>query len=492
MDKIAIVDFGSRYMDLIDLRLREFGVETTVLSPEDTEEIKDPEIKGLILSGGPKSVIDITSPKPHPNLFELDKPVLGICYGHQVIASQLGGKVERFDEKEYGEKEIEVETDDKLFSGIASRIKVWMSHHDFVIRMPDEFKTLIGREGIITAYKHRNKKIWGVQFHPEVYRSQQGRQIFSNFLDICNCPPQFSASSCKQRMIEDLKKKLEGKRALAILTGSAEDYVAAELAARATGDQNKLKTLFVEHGLHRQGELEGAQDLFASKSQLRIATVADEVYKELASTSERENKRKIVAKCYNDLIDQISQEESMDYLIVGRVRAGDEHQLTLRRGEEEDYAYQAQAEIERLNPIQEINRNQLRGLGVDLGLPDLITHRSPLLNPKLSLAAQIDGQVTEKKVKTLRKAEEIILDTLKKHGLLDKYSHVPLLLDVPFNRKGNSISYMLALDFRKTHEKRSNSFSRPKWQLLEDITGKISQQLPEVQHVVYDVTASPQ
>ena len=427
---VLILDFGSQYTQLIARRVRELGTYSLILPfNAEPETINKLDPVALILSGGPQSVYGKGAPRVGPEIFNLGLPVLGICYGMQLTAQILEGKVQASEDREYGRATIKVKTDVRLFAGTPQEQKVWMSHGDFVKRLPPGFKTIASTGNApIAGFANENRRIYGVQFHPEVHHTDYGTTILKNFLEIAGAEENWSLSSYKEHLIEDIRNRVQGTHAIAGLSGGVDSTVAATIVAEAVG--RNLTCIFVDTGLLRKNEAREVVEFF-KKFHLKVKKVdaSNLFFRKLAGVEDPQQKRKIIGALFVDVFEREANKLlDVEYLVQGTLYPDVIESIPVYGPSASIKAHHnvkgggmpEKINLKLIEPLRMLFKDEVRRLGTELGIPSTIIRRHPFPGP--GLAVRILGAVTREKVKTLQEADAIFLEELRGAGLYDSIS----------------------------------------------------------------------
>ncbi len=505
--RVLIVDFGSQVTQLIARRVRESGVYCEIHPYDKVEAILDDFAPAaVILSGGPASTTEDESPRATPRLFDLGVPVLGVCYGEQLICAQLGGKVEGGHHREFGRAEIVITRDSPLFAGIGAvdhRETVWMSHGDRVVAIPDGFEVIATSTGApFAAIADETRKIYGVQFHPEVAHTPRGAQLLKNFTHgVAGLTGDWTMAAFRQEMVQRIRDQVGQGKVICGLSGGVDSSVAAVLIHEAVGAQ--LTCVFVDTGLLRQNEAEQVVGLF--KDHYNIPLIHVDASKEflgaLAGVSDPETKRKTIGKLFIDVFDrEAAKIDGATFLAQGTLYPDVVESVSARGGPSAvikshhnvgglpDYM-----KLKLVEPLRELFKDEVRALGVELGLAPAFVGRHPFPGP--GLAIRIPGEITPDKVATLQKADAIYLEEIRKAGLYDKiWQAFAVLLPVKtVGVMGDARTYedVLALRAVTSTDGMTADFFEFPWDVLGRTATRIINEVRGVNRVVYDVTSKP-
>jgi GMP synthase (glutamine-hydrolysing) len=506
-DTILIIDFGSQVTQLIARRLRESGVYTEILPcTTDPKNIRTAAPNGIILSGGPNSVALADTPRAPQIVFDLQVPVLGICYGQQTMCQQLGGRVEPGTSREFGRAELDVTETCALFDGLwpqGTAHTVWMSHGDHVAALPDGFRVVGKSDGApFAAVADESRQYYGVQFHPEVVHTQDGDKLLSRFaLDICGCSGSWSMAAYRARAIDAIRKQVGDGKVICGLSGGVDSSVTAVLIHEAIGDQ--LTCVFVDHGLLRKGEAEEVVRLFGGHYNIPLIhrDVSDMFLQRLAGVSDPEEKRKIIGGSFIEVFDEEAQKiEGARFLaqgtlypdVIESISAAGGSDVTIKShhnvgGLPDDM------KLDLVEPLRELFKDEVRNLGRELGLPEVLVSRHPFPGP--GLAIRVPGDITPEKLAILREADAVYLDEIRKAGLYDDiWQAFAVLLPVKtVGVMGDARSYEYVCALRAVTSSdgmtaESYGFSH---EFLARTATRIINAVKGVNRVVYDVTSKP-
>lgn len=503
-ETILVLDFGSQYSQLIARRIRECKVYSRIV-PFSTpvEKIREEAPMGIILSGGPASVYQDNAPKCDPEIFNLGIPVLGICYGLQLTVMTLGGKVARGHAREYGKAEIEITGESPLLDGLPSPLQVWMSHGDKVTALPEGFVTTAKTTNTeFAAIRHTEKKIYGIQFHPEVVHTHRGTEIIRNFaMRICGCSGNWTMESFIERSVREIQEKTAGQKVILGLSGGVDSSVAAALIHKAIGD--KLTCIFVNNGLLRKNEAERVQELFAGSFKMNLVYIdaTDRFLDKLAGVTEPEKKRKIIGHEFVNVFDDDAMKlKDVKFLAQGTTYPDviesvpiDGNPSAMIKSHHNVGGLPEKMNLKLLEPLSRLFKDEVREVGKKLGLPDEMVYRQPFPGP--GLAVRMLGAVNRKDLDTLREADIIIVDEMKKAGLYYKIWQA-FAVFVPVKTVGvmgdeRTYDNVIALRAVESQDGMTADWVRLPYELMERISTRIINEVNGVNRVVYDITSKP-
>jgi GMP synthase (glutamine-hydrolysing) len=500
-EMVVVLDFGGQYSHLIARRIRELKVFCEML-PFSTpvEEIKAIKPKGVVFSGGPSSVYQDRAPVCDPAFYDLGIPILGICYGMQLMAHQLGGAVSRANHREYGKTELSVLERDRLFSCLEPLEQCWMSHGDLVESPPPGFRvTARTGKAPVAAMAHPAKNLYAVQFHPEVAHTPKGQDVLKAFLyDICGCRGLWTMGSFLERAVAGVRRQVGDKKVLCALSGGVDSSVAAVLAHRAVGDQ--LTCVFVDHGLLRKGEAEQVRKTFKEKFRVNLVHVdaRERFLSKLAGVTGPERKRKIIGEEFIRVFeDEAAKLGQIDFLVQGTlypdvVESGTATAAVIKShhnvgGLPEDMRF------ELVEPLRWLFKDEVRVLGEEMGLPEEVVWRQPFPGP--GLAVRILGEVTADKVAVLQEADAIVEQEIRKAGLYRRiwqsFAVLPDMRSVGVMGDERTYSYTVAIRAVHSDDAMTADWVRLPYEVLEAISSRIVSEIKEINRVVYDITSKP-
>lgn len=499
---ILILDFGGQYNQLIARRVRECNVYSEVV-PFDIpiEKIKEKNPKGIIFTGGPASVYGENSPKCDEKIFTLGIPVLGICYGMQLMTHCLGGNVKTASTREYGETLVNLDNTSLLFKGFENTNTFLMSHTDYVEKIPDNFKKIAYTSVCPNAaMENCEKKLYGIQFHPEVNNSVNGTQVIKNFLyNICGCQGDWVMSSFTEDMIQTLKQKIGDKKALCALSGGVDSSVAAVLLSKAIG--KNLTCIFVDHGLLRKNEGDEVEEIFTKNYDLNFIRVnaKERFLNKLNGVTDPEKKRKIIGEEFIRVFEQEAKKiGSVDFLVQGTI-----YPDVIESGLGKSAVIKSHHNVgglpdyvdfkEIVEPLRDLFKDEVRKVGLELGIPENLVFRQPFPGP--GLAIRIIGDITENKLNILREADSIFREEIANanlHKSINQYFAVLTnLRSVGVMGDERTYDYTIALRAVETTDFMTGVWSKIPYEILEKISSRIVNEVKHVNRVVYDITSKP-
>ncbi len=503
--RILVLDFGAQYSQLIARRVREEHVYCE-LHPAtlDLASIRKFNPAGIILSGGPSSVLDADAPQCDLGVLELGVPILGICYGLQLLVHRLGGRVEAADNREYGRASLKIERDDPLFEGLESDSEqiVWMSHGDRVLELPSGMSVIASSGGSpFAAVRSEEAKIWGVQFHPEVVHTEGGRVMLSNFVrKICGCEPSWTMSAFAENAITSIREQVGSGRAVCGLSGGVDSSVAATLVHRAIGDQ--LTCIFVDHGMMRKNERAEVEALFRDALGFKLVAVdaSDLFLNALEGVSEPEQKRKIIGNLFIEVFeDEASKIGDVDFLVQGTLYPDVIESVSVRgksvtiKTHHNVGGLPEEMRLELVEPLRELFKDEVRAVGRELGLPAHVLGRHPFPGPGLGI--RILGEVTRDRLGSLREADAIMIEEIRAAGIYDEiWQALTVFLPVQsVGVMGDSRTYenVVAVRCVTSTDAMTADFAHIPYEVLAKISNRIINEVSGINRVVYDISSKP-
>jgi len=508
---IVVLDFGAQYSQLIARRIREQNVFSVVLPCNaKLEEIRSYSPAGIVLSGGPCSVYDQEAPAADPRVFELGVPLLGICYGLQFMVHKLGGKVRAADKREYGHAQVEVLDQSPLFAGVPKNLSVWMSHGDEAVELPEGFHLLARSPNAVAAIQNPQRRMWSVQFHPEVHHTQFGTQILKNFvLVICGAQPTWTAQHFIDSTVAQVRETVGKGHAICALSGGVDSAVAATLVDRALRDgkgPSRLTCVFVDNGVLRKNEFQKVQRNLRDKLGLHLVAVdaSERFLKRLAGVTDPETKRKIIGNEFIAVFDEEAhrieqQEGKVEWLVQGTLYPDVIESRSVRGPSQTIKTHHnvgglpETMKLKLIEPLKDLFKDEVRKIGRDLGMPEEILQRQPFPGP--GLAVRILGEVTAERLDILRECDDIVVNEIKKAGLYTKIwqSFAVLLPVMSVGVMGDQRTYAYTCALRAVH---SEDGMTADWvplphEVLKAISSRIVNEVKGVNRVVYDITSKP-
>ncbi|WP_178020211.1 glutamine-hydrolyzing GMP synthase [uncultured Paenibacillus sp.] len=500
-EMIVVLDFGGQYNQLIARRIRDLGVYSELL-PFNTpvERLREIAPKGIVFSGGPSSVYAEDAPHIDPAVYDIGVPIFGICYGMQLMAHQLGGKVERAEKREYGKADVDFAEHSALTRGLDAKQTVWMSHGDHVTQLPDGFVVDASTEHApIAGFANTNRNMYGVQFHPEVRHSVHGNEMIRNFLyEVCGCEGNWSMETFIEDAVRDIRDRVGDGKVLCALSGGVDSSVVAMLIHKAIGDQ--LTCMFIDHGLLRKGEAESVMETFVGKFDMKVVKIdaRERFLSKLAGVDDPERKRKIIGNEFIYVFDEESAKfDDFKFLAQGTlytdiVESGTATAQTIKShhnvgGLPEDMKFKL------IEPLNTLFKDEVRKVGEELGLPREIVWRQPFPGP--GLAIRVLGEVTEEKLQIVRDSDYILRDEIAKAGLdreiWQYFTALPNMRSVGVMGDARTYSYTVGIRAVTSIDGMTADWARIPWDVLEKISVRIVNEVENVNRVVYDITSKP-
>ena len=500
-EKILILDFGSQYTQLIARRIREISVYCEI-HPYNHFPVPDSSIKGVILSGSPYSVRDADAPNPDLSGIKGRIPVLGVCYGAQLLVQNYGGEVHASGSREYGRANlIHLNESDPLFKGIKSGTQVWMSHGDTIETVPDGFEITGSTASVKTgAYKISDEKTWGIQFHPEVYHTTDGLKMITNFvIGICGCSGNWTADSFIESTVQNLQKELGGDKVILGISGGVDSSVAASLLNRAVG--KNLTCIFIDNGLLRKNEYETVMESYKDLG-LNITGVraGERFLDQLEGVADPEKKRKIVGRVFIEVFDEEAQKvKDVKWLAQGTIYPDVIESVSVNgpsatiKSHHNVGGLPEKMHLKVIEPLRLLFKDEVRKVGQALGLPEMILKRHPFPGP--GLAIRLLGTMTREKLEILKDADQIFIEGLKKHGLYDTVWQAAVIL-LPVQSvgvMGDERTYENAAVLRAvvSTDGMTADWSRLPYDFLGSISNEIINKVKGINRVVYDISSKP-
>ena len=502
-EKIIILDFGSQYTQIIARKVREAGVYAEIYpyNISDTE-MKALNPKGVILSGGPSSVYAEGAPHPDIDIFSYKVPVLGICYGLQLIAYKLNGKVDRAAKREYGRAELIIDSDDGIFKGVKDRSTVWMSHGDALTEPPENFEIIAHSDNApICAVRSKDKMVFGVQFHPEVHHTDEGKKILENFVrNICGCKDTWDAGSFIDSAIDNIKEKVGSENVLLALSGGVDSTVAAVLLHKAIGKQ--LHCVHIDSGVMRTNESKMIVDLFKESFNIPVELIdgSETFLGRLDGVSDPEKKRKIIGTAFIDLFEEAAKkQENMKWLGQGTLYPDVIESLSVKgpsatiKSHHNVGGLPEKMDLKIIEPFRELFKDEVREVGRILGVPEWFVGRHPFPGP--GLAIRILGEITANRLNILRQADDIYLEEIRNAGLYDDIWQAFAVL-LPVKSVGvmgdeRTYEYTCALRAVTSVDGMTADWFPMPYDVLARMSNRIINEVRGINRVVYDISSKP-
>jgi GMP synthase (glutamine-hydrolysing) len=501
-ENILILDFGAQYNQLIARRVREAGVYSRVV-PYDIsiEKIKEYNPMGIIFTGGPSSVHEEGAPVCDPEIYELEIPILGICYGSQLMAQQLGGNTCVADIREYGKKKMAIKTHESpVIDSTFNDTTVWMSHTNYISEVPEGFTITATTETCpVAAMENRNKNCYAFQFHPEVEHTQYGKSMLNRFIyDVCGCSGTWTMKNFAEEQIELIRKEVGDKKVLCGLSGGVDSSVAATLVHEAVGKQ--LTCIFVDHGLLRKNEGDQVEEIFTKRFHMNFVRVncSDRFLGKLKGVTDPEKKRKIIGEEFIRVFEEEANKlEDVEYLVQGTIypdviESGTKNAAVIKShhnvgGLPEDL------EFKLIEPLRKLFKDEVRAVGEEIGLPKDLVWRQPFPGPGLGI--RIMGEITEEKLAILRDADAVFREEIKNAGLQREiwqyFAVLPGNRSVGVMGDERTYDYTIGLRAVTSSDGMTSDWARIPHDVLESISTRIVNEVPHVNRIVYDITSKP-
>lgn len=500
-ETIVVVDFGGQYNQLIARRVRENNVYCEVYPySKALAKIKEIQPRGIIFTGGPNSAYEANAPKMDAEVFELGIPVLGLCYGMQLMAQSLGGNVTKADTKEFGKTQTYFETDSLLFKGLPKEAITWMSHVDFVEKLPKGFEKIAYTDNCpVAAMQHVEKKFYAMQYHPEVLHTENGTAMLRNFLyEVCHCTGQWTMANYAKTAIEEIRTKVGDGKVVLALSGGVDSSVVAALISKAIGSQ--LTCIFVDHGLMRKNEGDEVEQAFANSGMKFIRVDAEKRFLDkLAGVSDPEQKRKIIGEEFIRVFEEEGRKiGAVDFLAQGTI-----YPDVIESGEGDAAVIKSHHNVGGLpavvdfkgliEPLRNLFKDEVRQLGLEVGLAEYLVWRQPFPGP--GLAIRVMGEITKEKLDILRDADYVFRDEIAKAGLdksINQYFAVlTTTRTVGVMGDFRTYDYVLALRGVTTTDFMTADWARIPYEVLDKISGRIINEVDHINRIVYDITSKP-
>lgn len=498
-ETILILDFGGQYTQLIGRRIRETNVYTEIVpfnTPVDKIKVQHP--KGIVLSGGPASVYETDAPLSDPAILKLGVPILGICYGMQLIGKEMGGRVEPATQREYGPRELDSLQSSCLFDAMK---RVWMSHGDRILEPPPGFQITARTQNTIAAMEDRTRKIFGVQFHPEVTHTENGSEVLRRFVfDICGCSGDWTIGSFIENSIDRIRKQIGDGRALCAISGGVDSTVAATLVSRAIGD--RLIGVFVNTGLLRKNEFEKVLSMLRDNLHLNVRGIdaSDRFLNMLAGVTDPEKKRKLIGTEFIRVFEEEATSiGAVDFLVQGTLYPDVIESVSVKGPSQTIKSHHnvgglpERMHLKLVEPLRELFKDEVRRVGLQLGLPEDMVWRQPFPGP--GLAVRIMGEITPEGVRTLQDADDILISEIKKAGLYREIwqSFCVLLPVKSVGVMGDIRTYEHTLAIRAVHSSdgMTADWVRLPYDLMGVVSNRIVNEVKGINRVVYDITSKP-
>ncbi len=504
MDKIIVLDFGGQYNQLIARRVRDNDVYCEVYPYDITlERIKELDPKGIIFTGGPNSVYEEGAPTVDKAIFELGIPILGICYGSQLMAHLLGGTVKTAPISEYGKTEVIVKTDSKLFQKVSPATNVWMSHTDYIEVAPEGFEVIATSLSCpVAAMENAERKLYAVQYHPEVLHSAQGHLMIENFIfNICECKQEWRVKNFVELSVEGIRKRVGDGKVLLALSGGVDSSVAAVMMAKAVGKQ--LTCVFVDHGLLRKNEGDEVEAIFGPKGNYDLNFVRvnaqERFYKRLEGVTDPEQKRKIIGEEFIRVFEEEAKKiGTVDFLVQGTI-----YPDVIESGHGKAAVIKSHHNVgglpehvdfkEIIEPLRNLFKDEVRKTGLEVGLPDYLVFRQPFPGPGLGI--RIIGEITPDKVRIVQDADYIFREEIEKAGLKNNlgqyFAALTNMRSVGVMGDGRTYDYAVVLRAVNTADFMTAECTELPWELLQKVSNRIVNEVKGVNRVLYDCTSKP-
>lgn len=504
-ETVVVLDFGGQYNQLIARRVRECNVYCEIYSYKtDIEKIKEIQPKGIIFTGGPNSVYLEDSPAYAEEIYKLGIPILGICYGSQLMMHQLGGKVEKAPVREYGKIEVHVNTDSALFQGVSPKTICWMSHNDYISKEAPGFEISAWTNDCpVAAVENKEKKLYAVQFHPEVLHTQEGTKMLSNFVyQVCGCAGDWKMDSFVEDSIKAIREKVGNRKVLCALSGGVDSSVAAVLLSKAVGSQ--LTCVFVDHGLLRKDEGDEVEAVFGPEGSYDLnfirVNAQERFYEKLKGVEEPERKRKIIGEEFIRVFEEEAKKiGAVDFLVQGTiypdvVESGVGGESTVIKSHHNVGGLPDYVDFkEIIEPLRNLFKDEVRKAGLELGIPEYLVFRQPFPGPGLGI--RIIGEVTAEKVKMVQEADAIWREEIANAGWDKKvnqyFAALTNMRSVGVMGDERTYDYAIALRAVTTTDFMTAESAELPWEIIGKATSRIVNEVKHVNRVLYDCTGKP-
>ena len=501
-ETVVILDFGSQYTQLIARRIREVGVYCEIHPfSTPTESIRQMNPKGRVLSGGPSSVYEDGAPHCSPDVLNLGVPVLGICYGVQLLSYFLGGKVESSSRREYGAAQVKQTAGNQLLAGVPTEFQAWMSHGDHVTSPPAGFEVIARTDNALGAIEDNSRRLYGLQFHPEVAHTPSGKQVLENFVrKICQCHADWTPASFAQSAIERVREQVGDGHVICGLSGGVDSSVAAAIVARAIGD--RLTCIFVDNGLLRKNEFEKVLEAFRNYGELKVCGVGagERFLTALKDVADPERKRKIIGHEFIEVFqEEATKLGEVDFLVQGTLYPDVIESVSVKgpsaviKSHHNVGGLPEKMKLKLVEPLRELFKDEVRAVGRELGLPEILVNRQPFPGP--GLAVRILGPVDENRVRLLQEADNVVMEEIKRAGLYEKiWQAFAVLLPIQtVGVMGDFRTYENAVAIRavESSDGMTADWAKIPYEVLENISRRIVSEVRGINRVVYDISSKP-